>query len=334
MRVVILGRTKILYDTMQLLHHGGHEVVLVGTCKAPIEYTIKEESFINWAQQHKIPSFCNTNLNDQRVLSLLDSCNADIAISVNWINIIAQNVISKFPYGILNAHAGDLPRFRGNACPNWAILLGEKRVGVSVHFMQPGELDSGDILLKQFFKISKETTIGSIYNWLYEIVPQMFVKAIEGLEKGFLVAKKQSNDFSDILRVYPRKPEDSIIQWNQSGENIIRLINASSRPFLGAYTYYHMKKLIIWKACFKNWDVPSVAIPGQVVFRNKATGYVGIACLDGVIVLCDIQLENDMIRKASVQIIESMRDRLGINIEDTVCYLYKEIIKLHSKKRE
>lgn len=316
MKIAILGRTGLLFKTMNLLAKRGHTIVLVGTCKAAPEYEVTEADFERYAKENDIPFFCNANLRDGAVAAMLWDSQADVAISVNWMNIIVEESIKCFKYGILNAHAGDLPRYRGNACPNWAMILGEKQLAVSVHFMEANKLDSGDILVKKYLPISEHTKIGEIYTWLGEVIPSMFAEAVSGLEAGTIIPKKQSQDRNTWLRVYPRKPSDSLIDWSKGAVVIERLINASSEPFSGAYTYYGMKKVIVWRAHAGEWDCPSVAVHGSVIKRDAASGAVAIACGDGVIWLDEIALEGK--RQRPYDVIKSMRDRLGMNIEDEI----------------
>ena len=80
---------------------------------------------------------------------------------MNWLTMIAQSTLALFPWGVLNAHAGDLPRFRGNACPNWAILNGEPLVGLCIHEMIP-ELDAGPVLLRAHFPLSDDIYISDV----------------------------------------------------------------------------------------------------------------------------------------------------------------------------
>lgn len=326
MKIAVLGRTSLLYKTMQLLTDNGHQIVLIGTCKAALEYDTKESDFEEYAKANCIPFFCNANLQEDSVAIMLEEAHADIAVSVNWINIIEEESIKLFKYGILNAHAGDLPRYRGNACPNWAIILGEERIAVSIHFMEPGMLDSGDILLKKFFTISRETRIGEVYQWMDNEIPYMFVEAISGLATETLLPERQSKDTSTWLRVYPRIPADSMIDWAQTRDTIERLVNASSEPFSGAYTYYRLQKLIVWRVHTEPWGSPSVAVPGQVVKRNFTSGEVAIACSDGVIWLEDVSLEGNRVRPYAV--IKSMRDRMGMYAEDELYWLSHKLARL------
>ena len=282
MRVAVLGRTKILYDTIDKVKDAGHEIVLIGTCKAAIESEIREADFEKKAKEMGIPFFYDSKINADPVLSMLREAEADIAISINWVTVIEDEAIESFKYGILNAHCGDLPRYRGNACPNWAILNGEKEYGLSIHFMVPGELDSGNIVIKKKYEINKGTTITDVYNNLENEIPELFCEALDAV----LVNGKyeiQSTNPKDALRCYPRIPYDSIIDWNQPCDNIIRLVNASTLPFEGAYTFYDNRKLYIHEAVSSSYEYPCCVVPGQVIFVDKINGEVRIAALDGFI---------------------------------------------------
>ena len=162
MRIAAFGRTRMLYDTVKLLSENGHEIVLIGTCKEAPEYDITAADFKDLAKNLQVPFFNTSSINSEEVISMLTACNADIAVSFNWLTIVGQSVIDAFPYGVLNAHPGDLPRYRGNACPNWAMLSNDDKVVISIHQMEPDKLDSGAIILKDSFSINKDTRIGEI----------------------------------------------------------------------------------------------------------------------------------------------------------------------------
>lgn len=326
MRVAILGRTKILYDTMEELKKAGHEIVIIGTCKAAPEYEIDENEFEKKAEELNVPFFCNANLNLPYIVDLIKESQPDIAISVNWLTIIQKQTMELFPYGILNGHAGDLPRYRGNACPNWAIINGEEKIGLSVHFMEAGHLDSGDIVVKNFLDIRKDTTIGGIYEQMETLFPEMFLQAVEKIEEmGKSAGVPQSKQREQILRCYPRIPSDSCINWDASCVEIDRLIRASGYPFQGAYTFLNgEEKIYIQKAGIAEYEFPSVAAYGQIVVRDCVNDCVGIAAKDGVVMVYEI-CDEDHLECRVTEKIRSMRDRLGICVFDKLHELEKEV---------
>lgn len=326
MRVVFLGRTQMLMRTIELFEKSEHTIVGIGTCKASKEYLVDEHDFRKKADELGVPFFCNAKINSQGIQGILESMKADIAISINWLTVIQETTIKLFSYGILNGHPGDLPRYRGNACPNWAIINGEEKVGLAVHFMEAGSLDSGDVVLRNYIDISMNTTIGEIYEKMEILFPEMFLKAVEKIEQvGKQAGVPQSKKREQILRCYPRVPSDSCINWNQNCVEIDRLIRASGYPFQGAYTFLNGKtKIYIQKAGIVPYEFPSVVVCGQVVVRDCENDCVGIAAKDGVIMIYQLSDENFVQCKVTEKI-RSMRDRMGIDVPDTIYELMGEI---------
>lgn len=268
MKVAIIGRTEILYETVELLLKNGHKISLLITSKETPEYTKKLKDFEKLAQ-HIGAKFININ-NIDDIEEEIKKVTCDIAVSLNYSSIISQNVIDLFPLGILNAHGGDLPRYRGNACQAWAILNGEERIGLCIHSMIGGEVDSGNIIDRKYIDININTKITTIYEWFNQEIPQMFLKSVQKLEQNSsYVLEVQTKDPKDALRCYPRTPEDGKIDWNKSNIEILRLINASNKPYSGAYCFYHDKKLIIWDAELFDDDEIYLAEVGQVASINK-----------------------------------------------------------------
>lgn len=327
MRVAILGRTRVLLQSLKTIEEAGHNVVLIGTCPEAKEYGLKDDEFAFEAKNRGIPFFNNPQINHPEIVGLLNRVKADVAISVNWLTMIGKEAIGAFPFGILNAHAGDLPRFRGNACPNWAILNGEKHIALTIHQMDADDLDAGPILCKEIFNINDDTRIKDIYNFVEERAPQLFLKALNGLEHGTIVPQRQSTDPYLSLRCYPRIPSDSYLDWNQNAIDLSRLVRASSEPFSGAYTYFQGHKITIWQAYAQAFSSPSLAMPGHVVWRSIETGEVGIATGDGVLVLKEVERESEGRVKPS-DLIKSKRIRMGMAAEDEIYELRKRVSTL------
>ena len=324
MRVAALGRTRILLNSIYRLHEAGHEIVLIGTCTEAPEYGVSPRDFEELACKLGVNFFNDARINSPEILELLKKSQADIAISVNWLTTIKEEAVSAFRFGILNAHAGDLPRYRGNACPNWAILAGEKRLTSTIHLMDPKAVDEGPIVLQRHLPLQKNTTIGDIYAWFYSSVPEMFFKAVEGLASGTIIPRDQPNDPSLALRCYPRIPADSFINWKDTAEYLGRLVRASSNPFNGAYTYWKDKRLTVWQAVAVPFPCPSLAMPGQIVWRSPEKGEVGVATGDGALVLQEVQVEGEDRVKAS-DVLTSTRIRLGMLVEDEIATLKRRI---------
>lgn len=310
MKLAVLGRTHILLSAAERLRAAGHEIRLVATCREEEDYEATAADFEDFAGRCGADFFFDSAINSQKRIEQLRAANCGAAVSMNWLTIVGAEACNSFPLGILNVHAGDLPRFRGNACPNWAILMGETHVGLCVHIMEPDKLDSGPILLRDRLPIDDSTYIGDVYKWLEVRIPDLLVEAVEGLQQATLVPEVQPQDSALALRCYPRRPEDGKIYWHSSAESVWRLIRASSRPFAGAFTTLDGgPRLTIWRA--HPFDHPGAfaAVPGQVMFRNGDNPV--IACGDGAVCITEASLEaHSSDREAKRQILKSLRQRL------------------------
>jgi methionyl-tRNA formyltransferase len=299
-----------LLRTAELLHASGLEIPLVWTCPAQRHYGAEAEDFSNFARKCGATFIVNRRMDAAGCQQELERCGAQLAVSVNWPTVIPAEVIHKFPLGILNAHAGDLPRYRGNACPNWALLQGEPFVGLCIHRMAVS-IDTGPVVCRDRFPLGPDTYIGEVYDWLEARTPALFLKAVRGLCGGDLEPEPQSEDASSILHCYPRRPEDSCIKWSSPVEGVYRLIRASSRPFSGAYTTLEgTRKVTVWRAQPSAHRGAFLAVPGQVAYRMGNDPVIG--CLDGMIRLTEVEIEGIVDPGHALrEIHRSLRHRLG-----------------------
>ena len=206
MKIAIIGRSELLYKTAELLIEKGFEIPLVITSKAAPEYKKKEKDFKDFAETINATFIQTGKINSISIIDKIKSLGTiDIAVSINYSGVIADEIIDLFPMGILNAHGGDLPRYRGNACQAWAIINGEDKIGLCIHKMIGGELDSGDIITKSYLPINIDTRVGEAYKWMETEIPVLMYKAIGKLNKNINDTYKQSKDPKDILRTYPRE---------------------------------------------------------------------------------------------------------------------------------
>lgn len=334
MRVAALGRTKLLYDSIKHLYNKGMKIVLIATSKSSPEYSVTEKDFENLAKSIGAEFFNDVHINNSDKINMIKKLNPDIGISINWQGIINEEIIKIFPYGLLNCHAGDLPKYRGNAVANWAIINGEKEITVTIHKMDKG-LDTGDVVLKKGIPINDNTKIADIVESLENIVPIMFYDSVIGLNSGKIVPIQQDKDLKKALRCYPRIPSDSFIDWNESAEYINKLVRASSEPYSGAYTYFNKKKLYILRSHIEKFQVPSVYIPGQVVWKKNDKGEVGIATKKDILVIEKVKI-GDGEAILPTEVIKSLRTRLGMMLQDEIYLLWSRVNELekHFKKND
>lgn len=315
MKVVALGRTHWLYDAIEAVAARGHDVVLVGTAPEAPEYTRTPDDFLRLADELGCPGFNNASLGAPGVQELLRDTVADVCISVNWPTLIPASVRDLYPWGILNGHAGALPRYRGNACPNWAMIAGESRLGITVHQMADA-LDAGPVVIQEFLTLSSQHYIADIYAELARVFPRLFADAVDGLATGVLRPHPQSADPADALRCHPRQPIDGALDWGFAATDLATLVRASADPFAGAFTWHRGACLRVWRADATTLETPVLGVPGQVIHIDHDVGTVTVLCGDGALVLQDVSVDSTTAseRVLPATVIRSTRDRLSMNV--------------------
>lgn len=339
MRFAALGRTEWLLHSSTAAQEAGHELRLVGTCRPAPQDGVGISDFAQLAKSAGCPFFADTAINQPRYVETARLSGAEVAISINWQTLIGSPMLAAFaPHGIVNAHAGDLPRYRGNACPNWAILEGEDQVMVTLHGMAE-ELDAGPILLQRAFPLGPRTTIGDVRAFIGRVLPNLFVELLNGLEAGTLCGQQQPSGPSAGLRCYPRLPRDGQIDWRQSAERIDRLIRASGQPFSGAYSWFEerngegpIRKLTIWAARPVTIPGEILAVPGSVLRVSGETGWA-VAAGDGrAIVLDEVELDGEPADPTVV--FRTARQRLGLDVQGRIASLEARIAALERRETD
>jgi methionyl-tRNA formyltransferase len=294
MDFIAIGRSWILVNSIELLLAQGHDLRGIVTAKPAPEYQDSLSKLEQIAGERSIPFLNSSNL--KLLAKFVDDleCGLDFAISANYTAILDLDIISRFRLGILNAHGGDLPRYRGNACQAWAIINGETRIALCIHKMEPEILDAGPIIERAYLDIDEETYVSDCMDWIVEQSPKLFSSAVSKLEiDPEFVLELQSNDPSESLRCFPRRPEDGKIYWNTEAKNIHRLIRASSRPFSGAFSFIDQKEIRVFQSELVKVN-PYLAQPGQIL--HIGIDYLIVAAVDGPVKLMQFELEGKSVQ--------------------------------------
>lgn len=328
MRVAAFGRTRWLRDSIEALAEGGHTICAIGSGTESPESCVSHDTFRALADRVECPYF-QANRFGPREEAILQDARSDIGISVNWPTLVSTRTQGLFDHGVLNAHAGDLPRFRGNACPNWAILSGERHVTISIHQMVDA-LDAGPVYAKSDIPVDETTYVTEIYEALDERIPRMFLDVVNQLEAGTARSHAQPEAPELSLRCFPRIPSDSRIDWSASAEEIVAIVRASAAPFSGAYTHIGLERLTVWKAEPSRLPYPCLGTPGQVVARSTDSGEVTVLAGSGTVVLQEVSSETSS-KTRPADTIRSLRTRLGIDAETQILALNAEIDRLREQ---
>ncbi len=302
--IIAIGRSRYLYDGIKYLVSKGFVCKAIVTEEAYEEYDIKHTDFELLATETGALFFMMKSLNNEELIQIVRKNKIRAAISVNWKYTIPKNFLDLFECGILNFHLGNLPDYKGNATVNWSIINGEDKIYGNIHKMDP-ELDAGDVISRKAIPITDQTYIADILKQAVLDVPMLYEEA---LLKVF--SKPDAYEVKGSLkglRCFPRLPEDSQINWNESARNISRLIRASSVPYNGAFSFLQGEKVIIWKAAEYNYGENFLAVAGHVIGIQRDTKAIRVACGEGMLEITEIEYKGT--RMAPAEMIKSIRVR-------------------------
>ncbi len=180
-------------------------------------------------------------------------------------------------------------------------------IGLCIHRMIGGELDSGDIVAREYLPINQDTKVTAVWDWMVRATPHLMVCAVANLAANpEYVLERQSKNPKDALRCYPRRPEDGQIDWGRPALEILRLINASNKPYTGAFCEFEGERMIVWDAELLDDGEKFCAVPGQVT--AIVPGYVDVACGSGKLRIRQIEVGGQLMAPSTR--ISSLRMRL------------------------
>jgi methionyl-tRNA formyltransferase len=194
------------------------------------------------AERHGLLVLQPSKLKDPAFLGKLKELAPDIIVVAAYGKILPKEILDLPKHGCLNVHASLLPKFRGAAPINWAIISGEKETGITIMQMDEG-MDTGDILLQEAVPIEPEETAGTLHDKLSSLGARLIVEALDLLREGKLVPRKQPEEgvsYAPIL-----KKEDGWIDFSRPAEELACLIRGLD-PWPSAYTSFRGKRLKVF----------------------------------------------------------------------------------------
>ena len=265
MRIIFMGTPDFSVGTLEALAAAGHDICLAVTQPdkpkgrgKEMQYTPVKEAAIRLG----IPVYQPKKVRDPECVEELRKYNADVMVVVAFGQILPKEILDMTRWGCINVHASLLPKYRGAAPIQWAIIEGEKVTGVTTMQMDEG-LDTGDMIMKTEVPITEDETGESLHDKLAEAGAKLCVETLKAVEDGTAVFEKQGESPTAYAKMLDKKLGN--IDWTQSAARIGRLVRGlNSWP--SAYTYWNGKVLKIWKAK----AVPGV--PGQEPGTVTAVG--------------------------------------------------------------
>jgi methionyl-tRNA formyltransferase len=187
----------------------------------------------------------------------------DLILSVYYRNMISTQILALAPLGAFNLHGSLLPKYRGRAPINWAVLHGETRLGVTLHRMVKSA-DAGAIVDQEAVDIGPRDTAAEAFRKVLPLGPRVIGRQIDALLAGR--ARETPQDEAEATYFGGRKPEDGRIDWNQTSRQIFNLVRAVTDPYPGAFTAVGEARLLIWWAEAKpRPEGAEEAAPGEIL---------------------------------------------------------------------
>lgn len=292
MKIVFMGTPDFAKESLKEIYNAGYEIIGVVTNpdkpqgrgmklkKSPVkEYA--EEKGLKIYQPQKVR-------NNQEFLEEIKSLNPDLICVVAYGKILPEELLNIPKLGCINVHGSLLPKYRGAAPIQWAVLNGDKKTGITTMYMDKG-MDTGDMILKEEVEIGEDETTGELWEKLEKIGGKLLVKTLQKIEDGTAPRIKQGNDYTMAPML---EKEMAKISWEEKTAKEIKNLVRGLNPIMGAYTYLNGKKIKFWKVDVEeNQENIEDLKNGTVVLSDPKQGLY-IKTKQGILKVIEIQGEN------------------------------------------
>jgi len=302
LNIIFMGTPDFAKESLEAIYNEGHNIIAVitnpdrpkGRGMKMIASPVKE-----FAIEKNIPVLQPEKITE--IKEILVQLNPDLFCVVAYGKILPKDILDIPKLGSINVHGSLLPKYRGAAPIQWAVLNGEKTTGVTTMYMDEG-MDTGDIILKQEVEIGEDETTGELWEKLTKIGGEILVETVKQIENGTAPRIPQGTDFTMAPML---NKEMSKIDWeHQTVEQIKNLVRGLD-PIMGTYSNLNGKKLKIWKVEILKYTTfmeehPEFAgyidrfrdvICGTIIYSDAKKGLY-VKAKDGMIILKEVQAEN------------------------------------------
>jgi methionyl-tRNA formyltransferase len=287
MKIVFMGTPEFAIPSLKILFESTHEIVGIvtgadktmgrGLKAAPTP--VKRA-----AQKWNIPILTPENLSDQSFLADLQKLSADLFVVVAF-RILPVAVFTMPRLGTINLHASLLPKYRGAAPINWAIINGETETGVTTFFLEE-KVDTGEWILQRKISIGETETAGELHDRLCVMGADVLLETVDLIEQGKAPRIKQQGEVTKAPKI---KRETCHIDWNKDCVSIYNLIRGLS-PFPRAFSYFKEEEFKICKSMIESVDPVQNAMPGEITSVDKEK--FSVVSGKGLLAIVEVQPEN------------------------------------------
>ncbi len=286
LKVIFMGTPEFAVPTLDILYRYGYDIVGVITSVDKMggrgRKTLLESAVKRYAVSKNLTILQPKNLKAPSFIESVRELKADIQVVVAF-RMLPEVIWSMPPLGTINLHGSLLPKYRGAAPINWAIINGEKETGLST-FKLKHEIDTGNIIFQNKIPILNEDTAGSIHDKLMYMGPELMLRTIQSIEAGQVSFIEQ--DESTVTKAPKIFSDTCEIDFNQSSEKVINFIRGLS-PYPGAWFTLGEKVIKVYKA---KTDFVQNGLQKIGSIKSNLKNELGIYTSDGIVLLKEVQL--------------------------------------------
>ena len=293
MRIIFMGTPDFAKESLEAVYNAGHEILGVVTNPDKLQgrgMKVKAAPVKEFAISKDLkiyqPEKVRKNI---EFIEEIRNLKPDVICVVAYGKILPKEILEIPKLGCINVHGSLLPKYRGAAPIQWAVINGEKTTGITTMYMDIG-MDTGDMILKEEVQIGQDETTGELWDRLSKIGANLLVETLKKVEEGTAPRIPQGEEFSMAPML---DKEISKIDWQTKSSLEIKNLVRGLNPIMGTYSFLNGKKIKIWKVDIDNniYEENINAENGQIVVSSSKDGLY-IKVKDGIIKVLEIQAEN------------------------------------------
>ena len=301
LNVLFMGTPDFARESLESLYNAGYNIIGIvtnpdkpkGRGMKMIASPVKE-----FGLEKDIPVYQPLRVrNNDSFIDEMKNLNPDVICVVAYGKILPKEILEIPKLGCINVHGSLLPKYRGAAPIQWAVINGEKQTGITTMYMDIG-MDTGDMILKEVVDIGEDETTGELWERLSKIGGKLLVNTLKLIESGNAPREKQGDDFTIAPML---EKEMAQINWNEKTALEIKNLVRGLNPIMGAYTFINGKKIKLWKVrVISNEEFIGLNFVSDLNLDNVNNGDVIVAndkqglflkAKDAVIEAIEIQVE-------------------------------------------
>lgn len=296
LNIIFMGTPDFAKESLEAIYNAGYNIMSVVTnpdrpSGRGMKLTMSPVK--EFATEKNIPVMQPEKIRD--IKEELITQKPDLFCVVAYGKILPKEILDIPKLGSINVHGSLLPKYRGAAPIQWAVINGEKKTGITTMYMDEG-MDTGDMILQEEVSIGENETTGELWNKLSKVGANLLVKTIRQIEDGKANRKKQGADFTMAPML---SKENAKIDWkNKTCDEIKNLIRGLN-PIMGAYTMHNGKKIKIWQAdkvtldqFIQEYPEAKIDVPNGTVIYSDIKNGLYVKANNGIMVIQEVQAEN------------------------------------------